>query len=206
MYCSQCGAKASGNFCSQCGARLTAPEATPLPTQGWKDEVRYQVLLQFPEVRMRIERHAAQARKGLTGEQFLELCDKAFIPLTDVSLSKVASLVVPIYTRLGIGTGKSQRKVLAAPIGLILVAALCSLARYGRSLKQVHQGQDGCVLEAVLPSDMWSWEGELIVSIQRDRAGTLVEAATQIPGQFFDWGKSKQCLTQLFEDLERGLG
>ena len=26
-------------------------------------------------------------------------------------------------------------------------------------------------------------------------------AATKIPGQLFDWGKSNQCLNELFEDL-----
>ena len=82
------------------------------------------------------------------------------------------------------------------------MAAICSLARYGRALTQVHQGEDGCVLEAVIPRTMCSLEGELIISIRRDQGGSQVEAATKIPGQLFDWGKSKQCLNQLFEDLE----
>jgi hypothetical protein len=119
-----------------------------------------------------------------------------------VSLSTVASIAVPIYVRLGVRTGKQRSELIGRPTGKVLVAALCSLARYGRSLKQVHQGEDGCVLEAVLPSDMWSWEGELIISIRRDRGGSQVEAATKIPGQLYDWGKSKQCLNQLFEDLK----
>ena len=114
--------------------------------------------------------------------------------------------MVPIYSRLGIRTGKSRSAVVAAPVGKGLVAAVCSLARYGRSLKRVHQGEDGCVLEAVLPSDIWSWEGEVVVSVRRDRAGTQVEAATKIQGQLFDWGKSRRCLDQLFEDVESLLG
>jgi hypothetical protein len=201
MYCSQCGEKASGSFCSSCGARLSPPDTGPVSPRDWEEEGRYQVLLHFPEVRALLAQHAAQSRKGISGEQFLEFCDMAFVPLVGVSLSTVASLVVPIYSRLGIRTGKSRREVLPAPIGKTLVGALCSLARHGRPLKQVHQGEDGCVLEAVLPSDLWSWEGELVVAVQRDRAGTQVEAATKIPGQLFDWGKSKKCLNQLFEDL-----
>ena len=31
---------------------------------------------------------------------------------------------------------------------------------------------------------------------------TDVAAATKIPGQLFDWGKSNQCLKELFDDLE----
>ena len=114
-------------------------------SQDWADEVRYSVLLHFPEVRYDIARHAAQARKGLSGEQFLKGCDVAFVPLTGVSLSTVASIVVPIYSRIGIRTGKKRNELVGRPTGKVLVAAICSLARYGRALKQVHQGEDGCV-------------------------------------------------------------
>jgi hypothetical protein len=201
MYCSNCGQKAAGNFCSGCGARLTPGSGAPIPPQDWKEEIRYQVLLQFPEVRDLIARHAAQGRKGMSGEQFLELCDKALDPVLGFSVTKVASIVAPVYARLGVRTGKKRTEVLPTPGGKALVAAVCSLARFGRPLKQVHQGEDGCVLEAGLPPDVWAWEGELVISIHRARTGTQVEAATQIPGQLFDWGKSKRCLNQLFEDL-----
>jgi hypothetical protein len=55
---------------------------------------------------------------------------------------------------------------------------LCSLAHNGQPLKQVRQFADGCVFEAVLPSDMWSFEGGIFVAINRDHLGTKVIAAT----------------------------
>lgn len=204
MYCANCGAKASGNFCSSCGERLALARAgeETLHPQAWQDESRYALLIDVDEVRDMIARHAVQAQDSMSGDDFLDLCDTAFVPLVGVSLSRVARIAVPIYSRVGIRTGKTRRKVLSAPIGRVIVGAVCSLARRGRQLKRVHQGEDGCVLEAVLPSDMWSWEGALVVSVQRDGAGVVVEAGTKIAGQLFDWGKSKQCLNQLFEDLE----
>jgi hypothetical protein len=202
MYCSNCGAPASGNFCSRCGARLGPGQPEVLLPQDWKDEIRYNVLLHFPEVRDLIARHAAQAKKGISGEQFLALADKAFAPLVGVSLGTVAAIIVPIYARIGIQTGKARKVELSMPAGKAVVAAVCSLARFGRQLKQVHQGDDGCVLEAVLPSDFRSWQGELVIAIQNQGGSTLVEAVTKIPGQLYDWGKSKQCLDQLFKDLE----
>lgn len=202
MFCSNCGARASGNFCSGCGARLGKQQAAELPPQDWVEEVQYSVLLHFSEVREHIAHHASQAKKGLSGEQFLKGCDSAFGPVFGVSLSTVASVAVPIYSRLGINTGKKRAEVVRRPPGKVIVAAICSLARYGRTLKQVHQGEDGCIIEAVVPSDVWSFEGELIITVHRCQGGTQVEAATKIPGQIFDWGKSNQCLTQLFQDLE----
>ena len=54
MYCSHCGVKASGNFCSGCGSRLASPveePIVPVVVQDWTGELRYDALLQFPEVR-----------------------------------------------------------------------------------------------------------------------------------------------------------
>jgi hypothetical protein len=202
MFCSHCGAEASGNFCSSCGSRLTSSDGASLVPGAWQEECRYQVLLHFPEVRDLIAKHAAKSQKGMTGEQILGLFDKAFKPIDGVSLTTVASIAIPIYSHLGVETGKQRTAFTSYPIGKTVVAIVCSLARYGRTLKQVHQGEDGCVLEAVLPSDIWSFEGQLVISVQRTEEWTQVEAATKIPGQLYDWGKSNQCLDQLFDDLE----
>ena len=65
------------------------------------------------------------------------------------------------------------------------------------------QAADGCLLEAALPSDLFSLEGDLLVSVRRVRELAEVDATTRIGGQMFDWGKSNRCLDQLFDDLAR---
>jgi hypothetical protein len=173
----------------------------------WKDEHRYQVLLHFPEVRDLIAQHAPPAVKGLSGEDFVKICDTFARPLTGlpISISKLTSVVVPIYARLGIESSAMRKEVLNAPVGKMLVAAVCSLARRGRSLKEVHQGEDGCVIEALLPSSWRSYEGQVVLSIQRQHSGTLVDAAAKVPGQKYDWGVSKKCVDELFDDLRAPL-
>ena len=205
MYCHQCGAEACGNYCSHCGAQLTTADGTLEPApQDWAEEIRYDVLLRQPDVRELIAHHASQSRKHMSADDFLGLCDKAFVPLVGVSLSTIGAIAQPIYTALGIRTGKTQRGSFPIPTGKVLVAALCSLARHGQSLNDVEQGQDGCLLRADIPSDMWSFAGELLVTIQRQEQSSSVEAATAIKGQLCDWGKSKRILTELFDDI-RGL-
>jgi hypothetical protein len=42
----------------------------------------------------------------------------------------------------------------------------------------------------------------VVVSVRRAApAGTLVEAATNVPGQLYDWGKSQRCLDELFAEV-----
>lgn len=75
----------------------------------------------------------------------ITLSHLAPIPIRSVSLLKLSRVVVPIYARLGMWTGKRRSEVLSSPIGKVVVASVCSLARHGRSLQRVHQGEDRCV-------------------------------------------------------------
>lgn len=228
MFCSECGQKASGKFCSNCGQRLTATAPGPLgdvpvirladlPAKAdeplvaavvdpvaplpadWDHELNYETLLSVPRVRETIARHAAQAKKTLSGEEFLKICDKV-MPL-GVPMEKLAGVIQPLYARFGIATGKQRVTYVGAPVGRVMVRTLCSLARNGQNLKLVKQADDGCCFEAVLPSDVFALEGDLLVGIRRHETMTEVSAATKIPGQFFDWGKSNRCLDRLLADL-----
>jgi hypothetical protein len=200
MFCSECGKPAGGKFCSHCGTPLAAAEVAPAEVVAdWDREVRYETILKFPGVRDTIERHARQAPKRMSGEQFLALADK-LVPL-GVPLEGLVSLAQPFYERMGIKTGKERARQVGAPVAKVIVRALCSLARHGQTLRGVTQAADGCLLEASLPSDLFSLEGKLVVSVRRDGPQAEVCGATHIPGQLYDWGKSNRCLNALFTDL-----
>lgn len=201
MFCSNCGARTSGNFCSECGASLKSiPDSAAVVSQDWSHEVRYEKLIHIPEVRDMISRHATMAKVGLSGEEFLALFDK-MIPL-GVPLGKLGAALQAIYGQLGVKTGKENSKTLESPPGTVMVKVLCSLAQHGQVLQQVRQFEDGCLLEATLPSDMWSFAGVLYVSVRDIGTGTNVDGTTKIQGQIFDWGKSKRLLKELFADIE----
>ena len=223
MYCSECGQQASGKFCSYCGHKLAVPgsgnsvpevrildeshlqQQTPELAVGlpdnWDQEVRYETLLAVPSVRETINRHASMARKKLSGEDFLKICDKV-MPI-GVPMEKIASLIQPFYARLGISTGKQRVGHVRAPAGRVMLRMLCSLARHGQSLRVVKQADDGCSFEAVLPSDICALEGDLLVGVRKLNDMTEVVAATKIPGQLFDLGKSNRALDALFADLQQ---
>jgi len=156
--------------------------------------------MRIPEIREMVSRHASMSRKGPSGEEFLALFD-TIVPL-GFSLEKLGGVVRPIYSQLGVKTGKELSETLSRPPGSVLVAALCSMARRGQVLQHVRQLEDGCLLEATLPSDIWSFEGTLYVGVRKSGTGTRVDAATKIKGQMFDWGKSKRCLDVLFSDVK----
>jgi len=207
VYCSQCGAKAAGKFCSDCGAPLLSVVREPEPdvdTEGdWSHVVDYQALLRVPQVRQRVARAAAQAKKRMSGEEILDMYGAALGKLGGVSLpmGKLAPYVQAMWAKLGVKTGKSRSQWLAVPPGNFIVELLCWLARGGHELRSVDQLADGCVLRAALPSDLFALEGDLIVAVRRQAAGVWVEAATDIPGQYFDWGKSTRCLERMFSEL-----
>src|SRR5262249_6365334 len=147
MYCSECGVKAAGIFCWSCGQPLRQqesaadePEIVLTEIVDWTQLVDYQRLIAVPEVRERIARHAALSKKKLSGEEFLEACDKVLSPLMGgVPLTFVAKISQPLSEKLGLKTGKSRSERLAKPAGTILVAILCSLAQNNQALGEIAQ-------------------------------------------------------------------
>ncbi len=216
MYCSNCGVKASGNFCSACGHKLAdipalveASKLVQVPVEtsaiaiDWEYEHRCEILLACPEVRDLIARYAGMAKKSMTGEEFMKCADVFYKPMVGISLETVSKFAVPLNEKLGIKTGKERQKRLKDPIGRLIVGTICTLAKHGRKLQDIRQTEDGCLLEAKLPSDFWSLEGKITVSFHRQSDATLVEAVTYIPGQLYDWGKSNQCLDELFDEIAK---
>ncbi len=201
MYCSNCGSRVGGDFCSACGQALLATVAKPAESApiDWPNEIHYERLLSVPEVRDRIAAAAGLYRKQISGEQFLEAFDK-LVPM-GVSMEKIVTMAQPIYSRLGINTTKSQSMQLNMPPGQVLVGVLCAMAKHGNELKQVDQGEDRCLLHSTIPSSLYSFSGDLCVSVQRKGAATHIEANTRIPGQKFDWGKSQRLLDNLFVSI-----
>lgn len=212
MYCSQCGAKAEGNFCSSCGAPLAgrasaapsgadvlaqAPAAAPFDLAT----ADLTAVARAPQARELVARHAAQSRQRVSGEEFLQAFDTPLKAVGAIPVSSLMTIAQPIYTRLGIRTGKERVATIDRPIQETFLALLCTLARNGQLVRALHTATDGCVVEAVLPSDMRSFEGTIVVTLRRADGGTEVRASTAIKGQLFDWGKSSACLDTLLTDV-----
>lgn len=217
MFCSECGKQARGKFCSHCGARLDADggaghgddaggdDSQELLRGDWSQVVDYDQLLRYAEVRERIALAAAEATAGLTGEQFVEACEKALKPLglAPVPLAAIVKFAQPLHAKLGVKTGKRREQLFDLPPGVVLTGVLCSLARHGQQVKATQSHPDGSTITAELPSDVFALAGTMTVTVRRSGAGTAVEASTHIPGQMFDWGKSQRRLEQLLSETAR---
>jgi hypothetical protein len=167
-----------------------------LGDQDWSHEINYRKLIRHHDVRDLLVLAGNRAKTKMTGEQFLEKFE-TIVPGASIA----AAAMQPLYAYLGVKSGKALSRRFELPAGQVLVTILCALAEGGNKLRNVQQGPDGCRLEASIPSDVWSFEGILHVQVQRAGSGTNVEAATQIPGQWYDWGKSQRLLDHLIGDI-----
>ncbi len=213
MFCSECGKPARGKFCSHCGTPLDVIAENAIVPQhdpnvilaevavDWHREVRYEALLADRGVRALVDSHARLAKKRMSGEQFLSIADK-LIP-QPVSMEGLAAIAQPLWAKLGVKTGKHIAAEIDAPPARVIVRAMCSLARASQPIQQVVQHEDGCTIDAELPSDLFALAGTLSIEILRSAHGTRVTAATNIAGQWMDWGKSRRALEKLFSDLRQ---
>jgi hypothetical protein len=113
-------------------------------------------------------------------------------------------VLVPIFAGLGIRASHTRSADLSIPPGLVIAAALCSFARFGQTLQSAQQYEDGCLLQATLPSELRAWAGVLYLGISVTADGvTHVNGAVTIKGQMFDWGEGVKKLDHLFADLSK---
>ena len=65
---------------------------------------------------------------------------------------------------------------------------------------------DFCIIEAIMPSNIFAFKGYLVIVLQCHDGKTTIEGASVIPGQLIDWGRSKMCINGLFDDIRDILG
>lgn len=216
MFCSECGTEADGKFCYNCGSPLHVAGSTdrssnvppakvePELTSNWEDDPQYEHVISAKVVRDAIVRHSDSAVQGFSAEDFLKIYGK-IVP-SPVPYDKLAPIVQSMYASWGVKTGQQKSGVVRAPIGVVIARALCSLAKNAQPFKSVNQADEGCTLIAEFPSSLWAMKGEIRITITLHRHGTHVDAATNIPGQMFDWGASNKTLERLFEELRTDMG
>ena len=169
----------------------------------WTDDPRFEVIVDVPVFRDAVSTCAANApRLPMSAEQFLAVA-AAVIPIRGFSrLPQSARRGRAFALKRGLHTGKSRDDQMPAPVGLAIATVLCSMAYHGQRVKSVEQGENGCTLVGEIPSDRKTFGGELRISIERlDNRRATVQATANIPGQLYDWGKSKQTLAALFADI-----
>lgn len=210
MYCSNCGKKAEGNFCWSCGAPLAGRADAPAASGGGAPSAEAPGGAAFDlgevakslEARELVAQYAAMAPKRMSGEEFMDSFGGPLKAVTGgIPVSSIATIAQPMYARMGIKTGKERVEMVDRPAREAFLALLCSLARNGQAVRALHTAADGCVVEAVLPSDLRSFEGTILVTLRRADPGTELRASTTVPGQIFDWGKSNAALDALLADV-----
>jgi hypothetical protein len=195
MFCSDCGKEASSRFCWKCGSELrgsgtSTPDALP---KDWSQEIDYAKPIQIPEVKDRLAMQFPKGKK-ISGEEWLAMYPKP------VKLG--GQLGYALGLSMGLKVTKARSEVLPKPCGEVLVSVLRHIAGSRLTISRVRQLSEAVILVCEIPSDLWSFKGELLVTVSRTPTGTKVDAALTIPGQMYDMGKGKRIVEKLFNAIK----
>lgn len=173
----------------------------------WRQSVDVNAILSHPEVVDLISQNAGLKPGGMSGEEFLRISKPvmAAVGVHGVQTELIAKIAQPMYASMGVKTGKEDRIGLRYPPGQTIAATLMSLASRKQPINSIEQAEDGCLLNVGVPSSIYAFAGDMTITLQRHDEGTLVTGAVTIPGQAFDWGRSKRVLKDLFEDVKEHL-
>jgi hypothetical protein len=224
MYCVHCGAEGAATFCAACGQRqnLVAQfrfESDKVDLDGrvsvtnpsnaggsaiessvhWTKSIQYEAVLAHPEARVRLSAAGRNAVEGVTGDDLLAVFD-AVSPI-GFSLGKLTNAILPIYDKLGIKTGHESQGIFDAPAGRVMLAVLCTLAAKSLTIAEVRQDSNECSLSAEIPSGLITNRGKLHVLIAVHDLYVRVSLGTTISGQWYDFGKSKRLIDEMFEAI-----
>ncbi|GAA4463102.1 hypothetical protein [Novipirellula rosea] len=224
MYCVHCGADGAATFCAKCGQRQEPLVGDDPPSAEssdsiieavdnkaavieavihWTDSIQYETVLASDDARKRITLAARDSRQGVTGEDLLAVFD-AVSPI-GFSLVKLSKVILPICDKLGLKTDRHATEVFFAPPGRVLLATLCALAAKSLMIAEVHQDIDKCSLTAELPSTLITNCGKLHLLLEESDGCVQVSVATTISAQWYDWGKSKRLIAEIFAAIDSDL-
>jgi hypothetical protein len=160
----------------------------------------YRQVVDDPQCQEILKWAAADADTQMSSEEFLASAAKVVaIPLP---LGAIGAGLSRGYAALGVRTGKTQTHIVDQPYGYALLAVLAFLAASAMPIADVADTNEQCLVQAVLPSNPLTWKGRILVTLRADGRRVHVEAATKIPGQMYDWGRSKRTLGKLFQTVE----
>jgi hypothetical protein len=195
MRCSNCGSEVTGRFCSECGAQLVSQGSIA-------DFTSYRQIIADPRCREIIASYANQAKgEFLSANEFLNIA-QTVMPVS-VPMEALGKISSKLGAAIGIKTTKARQMHLSYNFGHVLLVAICSLAKHCMKIQSVSEMQQSCTIEAVLPSSMWAWQGTIRLAIVVEDTGTKLIAETEVPGQMYDWGKSKRTIETLLSEISQ---
>ena len=210
MFCTECGRKFADTdkFCAECGtARPDAPPAPDIdPALDWRNSHSVRDIMHHPDVRARIEKVTGANPQGMSAERFYEIARPLMIvtgagPAPPLKLIKDISL--PLTAKLGMKTSRELSQGFRNTFGETLAAVLCSLASRSQPVEDITEATNGCVITSKMASSIWSWEGDMIVTLETHPEGTLLTGVITVPGQLSDMGKSRRVLQALVDDVAK---
>ncbi|MFE0460691.1 hypothetical protein ACFW1A_15730 [Kitasatospora sp. NPDC058965] len=167
---------------------------------AWAEEYRLDQLLAEPAVRAVIAAAGVPVVDAVpSAAQFL--ADFQDLPFIGSAIGRGADRGHRLGLRWGLRAGAERTAEFDEPVGRVLVAALCSLARHRLALRQVTQHTNGCSLEAAIPSDWRTFGGTLTVTALLGATGTAVRVEAEFGGQLYDWGAGKKTVAAFLADL-----
>ncbi len=185
MNCHKCGEKTDEETCKNCGTRIVKEDSLILAS--WRNEVDFNKIIRHPDVLDLIQEYSKKSKSKLSAEKFIDLVSESVM---GIPLGFLAEVIVPIYSRFGIKTGKSDLIMLNKPIQEVFVKAMCSLVKNNHPIEEFHVAKDGLILVGGIKSDFRSWGGKVIIEFHDNNGLVAIIIQAAIKGQLYDWGKS----------------
>jgi hypothetical protein len=142
---------------------------------------------------------AGQNYSSVSGQSEAEIVKSlsSLLPLPEAMFMTTVKLGQTLGTMLGLKSRQQCEKSYSCSYDKAVLSYFLATKQMELNIQTLYDTQKGSILEIKLPTDVFSFGGQLKIVINEEPQHIRVQATTEIKGQMFDWGKGSRILKEL---------
>jgi len=201
MYCHNCGFETESDECPKCGTEIIKSESTII--KSWRKETDFKKIAKHPDVIELIYEYSKLSNEKISSQYLLDKFDLVFGTFTGISTNLIMEVITPIYSKLGVKTGKKEKFSFDSSINEVFVKFLCSISANKKlEFKEFHQAKNGLLIISKIKPDLLTYKGNLLITLKEEKNEITAELNGIIKGQFYDFGKCKKIMSKILTEVK----
>lgn len=216
MICPRCETEASGNFCTNCGHKLFLGHCSNCRKEVFSNYCAHcgvlfnqhstirnlKKLVLQPEFRNLIRIRLGSAANPRLTQKFFDQMDLAFASMKDFEVKKLKDVLEHVHKESNMNEARAVTKTLDFAFDQVVAKTLCVLAMNTYLIDSAKDAQNGLLIIAIVPSDMSTWGGILLIAIEKDQRETNLTINARIRGQAQEIEQSRRIIKRVFTEIE----
>ena len=216
MICPKCETEASGNFCANCGHKLFLGYCSNCKKEVFSNYCAHcgvlfnqqtliknvkALVLQLGFRKLILTKLGSPAKTNFI-QKFFDQMDFAFASMKDFEVKKLADVLDHVCTESNMNKRLAATRSLDLTFDQAVIKSLCVLAANGYLIDSAKDAQNGMVIMAIVPPEISSWGGSLLIAIEKKHGETNLIFNASIRGLTYELEQRRRVIKRIVTEIE----